>query len=198
MDALSQTDEEKSLPNNQELIALQTKRLHEVKIKSMNENLEKYDSKEKCTITNEDEVSLQKILKQEKKDKMKTAVIKPTYLTENSLKSLSSTPRNKVAPSTFEIPPLYEPKQRSSISLTLNQLLKTHFPPLVKQVVKDVPFPHLNAQEFFNVFFSDNAPYSYKEFQKTRGDVDIVYEKWDSTTAISFMCEDDKSEFFFN
>lgn len=52
-----------------------------------------------------------------------------------------------------------------------------NFPPLKTDVV-NAEFPGLNALEFFHVFFSDDAPYSFKEFQQTRGDVDITFGKW--------------------
>ena len=44
--------------------------------------------------------------------------------------------------------------------------------------MKDVLFPGLNALEFFEVYFADDAPYSFKEFQSTKGDIDIEYGKW--------------------
>lgn len=61
---------------------------------------------------------------------------------------------------------------------SLDVAMKQHFPPLQNRIVGDLEFPGLNAIEFFEVFFSDNAPYSLKEFQETRGDIDIVYSKW--------------------
>lgn len=52
-----------------------------------------------------------------------------------------------------------------------------HFPPLENQVVT-AEFPGLNALEFFHVFFSDHAPYSWKEFQQSMGDVEIEFGTW--------------------
>jgi hypothetical protein len=52
-----------------------------------------------------------------------------------------------------------------------------HFPPLENQLVT-AEFPGLNALEFFHVFFSDHAPYSWKEFQQSMGDVDIDFGTW--------------------
>jgi hypothetical protein len=52
-----------------------------------------------------------------------------------------------------------------------------HFPPLENQLVT-AEFPGLNALEFFHVFFSDHAPYSWKEFQQSMGDVDIEFGTW--------------------
>jgi len=56
--------------------------------------------------------------------------------------------------------------------------LSTQFPPLEDEVVTNVPFEGLNALEFFKVFMGDEAPFSFREFQAKRGDVDINYGKW--------------------
>jgi hypothetical protein len=45
-------------------------------------------------------------------------------------------------------------------------------------VATDVQFEGLNALEFFKVFIGDDAPYTFKEFQKQRGDIDIEYGSW--------------------
>lgn len=57
-------------------------------------------------------------------------------------------------------------------------LIDRHFPPLEKQVVDQVEFPGLHTEEFFRVFFADDAPYSMRDFQIKRGDVDVVYGEW--------------------
>mmetsp|Transcript_24613 Transcript_24613/g.34734 ORF Transcript_24613/g.34734 Transcript_24613/m.34734 type:complete len:798 (+) Transcript_24613:996-3389(+) len=62
----------------------------------------------------------------------------------------------------------------------LQEQIKKCFPELPNEVVKDVEFPGLSASDFFRVFFSDDAPYNFSEFQKNRGDVDISYGKWAS------------------
>eukprot|EP00979_Chaetoceros_neogracilis_P007064 scaffold1472_cov245-Chaetoceros_neogracile.AAC.7 len=65
---------------------------------------------------------------------------------------------------------------------SLDAAIVSHFPQLDTDVVS-AEFPGLNALEFFHVFFSDDAPYSYKEFQHTTGDVDIQYGKWKKSNA---------------
>ncbi len=62
--------------------------------------------------------------------------------------------------------------------LSTQQSLDRHYPPLEIRVVSEVEFMDLNTIEFFQVFFSDDAPYSMKDFQQKRGDVDIVYGTW--------------------
>ena len=62
--------------------------------------------------------------------------------------------------------------------LSTQQSLDRHYPPLEIRVVNQVEFHGLNTCEFFQVFFSDDAPYSMKDFQQKRGDVDVVYGLW--------------------
>jgi hypothetical protein len=64
-------------------------------------------------------------------------------------------------------------------------LLSRHFPPLQKRVVHEISFPNLHTAEFFRVFFADDAPYSMKDFQLKRGDVDVVYGNWVEPTIDS-------------
>jgi hypothetical protein len=56
--------------------------------------------------------------------------------------------------------------------------LSTHFPPLEDTILVSQKFQGLNALEFFSVFFGDDAPFSFQEFQRKRGDIDIEYGKW--------------------
>lgn len=98
--------------------------------------------------------------------------------------SSSITVQKEIALSNAAVGSLPPPPSEASTSfskdsiLTLDTLIKIHFPALETQLVKQVPFPGLNAEEFFDVFFSDEAPYSFKEFQKKRGDVDVEFGKW--------------------
>jgi hypothetical protein len=55
---------------------------------------------------------------------------------------------------------------------------REHYPSLKNQVVKDEEMLGLSAVQFFKVFFNDDAPYNFKEFQKKRGDIDIEYGAW--------------------
>jgi hypothetical protein len=56
--------------------------------------------------------------------------------------------------------------------------LEQQYPPLTNSVMDKEQFIGLNVVEFFNVFFADDAPYNFLEFQKKRGDTDIVYQPW--------------------
>ena len=61
--------------------------------------------------------------------------------------------------------------------------LTTQFPPLQNVILSDETFSGLNGLEFFHVFLSDEAPFSFYEFQTKRGDVHIEYESWQSRKA---------------
>lgn len=68
----------------------------------------------------------------------------------------------------------------SSSTSANSKLIDEHFPSLEICVIQSVELPYLNTtQQFFDVFFADDAPYSFRDFQKKRGDVDIVYGKWE-------------------
>jgi hypothetical protein len=73
----------------------------------------------------------------------------------------------------------------SASSIPTDQWLRKYFPDLEYSVVDNQEFPGLSASEFFQVFFSDDAPYSFMEFQKKRGDEDICYGAWREATSLS-------------
>ena len=54
-----------------------------------------------------------------------------------------------------------------------------HYPTLSNTAVENVELAGLNAIEFFRVFFANDAPYTYEEFQKKRNDKDIQYGCWE-------------------
>jgi len=83
-------------------------------------------------------------------------------------------------PSSPLMSPLAQTSKRHVTSF--DTAISSHFPQLETDVVS-AEFPGLNALEFFHVFFSDDAPYSYKEFQQTMGDVDIEFGKWMKSDA---------------
>lgn len=61
--------------------------------------------------------------------------------------------------------------------------IAANFTDLKHHVVTDRELIGLNVIEFFRVFFGDDAPYSFKEFQKKRGDLDINYGRWSDEVA---------------
>ena len=44
--------------------------------------------------------------------------------------------------------------------------------------IVDEEFSSLHAKEFFQIFFGDDAPFSFVDFQRQGGDLDIEYSKW--------------------
>jgi len=95
-----------------------------------------------------------------------------------------SSPVSNSKPPSIPIKPKVK-KQASTASASSStsansKLIDEHFPPLEICVIQSVELPYLNTtQQFFDVFFADDAPYSFRDFQKKRGDVDIVYGKWE-------------------
>lgn len=61
--------------------------------------------------------------------------------------------------------------------------------PLGHMICNKAEFSSLHAKKFFQIFFGDDAPFSFKDFQKQRGDVNIVYSPWAGTDKriISFQ-----------
>jgi len=57
-----------------------------------------------------------------------------------------------------------------------------NFPTLQHDIISGTTFDGLKATECFEVFFDDDAPFSFQQFQQKLGDIDIVYEKWEETT----------------
>jgi len=82
-------------------------------------------------------------------------------------------------------PPLKSASFRTRHVTPMDAAITAHFPPLETEVVT-AEFPGLNALEFFHVFLSDAAPYSFKEFQQTQGDVNIEYGQWRKNDLKSF------------
>ena len=96
------------------------------------------------------------------------------------------------------LPPTEPKKDKGQLTSKLTPLqaskppsiIDHHFPPLETCVVHDIELPGLNTAEFFQVFFADDAPYSMLSFQKKRGDVDIVYGRWEQCVVESNVDED--------
>eukprot|EP00588_Corethron_pennatum_P001270 CAMPEP_0194298112 /NCGR_PEP_ID=MMETSP0169-20130528/59983_1 /TAXON_ID=218684 /ORGANISM="Corethron pennatum, Strain L29A3" /LENGTH=667 /DNA_ID=CAMNT_0039048059 /DNA_START=643 /DNA_END=2646 /DNA_ORIENTATION=+ len=60
----------------------------------------------------------------------------------------------------------------------LPETLNRHFPPMTSTVVKGAKLPMIQGVEIFDIFLSDDAPFSFKQFQRDRGDVEIKYTEW--------------------
>ena len=66
-------------------------------------------------------------------------------------------------------------KQQTPEQYTLSE---EHFPKLEHHIITDRVFDGLKASECFELFFDDEAPFSFSQFQETMGDINISYEKW--------------------
>lgn len=56
--------------------------------------------------------------------------------------------------------------------------VEQHYPKLEQNTIAGYSFVGLNVVQFFIVFFADDAPYNFYEFQRRRGDEDIKYGSW--------------------
>ena len=69
--------------------------------------------------------------------------------------------------------------------------------PLEHMIVDNAQFSSLHAKDFFQIFFGDDAPFSFKDFQKQRGDLDIVYSPWgDSNQRVLTFLTPTRTPFF--
>ncbi|CAJ1945619.1 unnamed protein product [Cylindrotheca closterium] len=53
------------------------------------------------------------------------------------------------------------------------------YPPLAECAMENVTLVGLSALDFFNVFFADDAPFTFEELQRKRQDKHIVYGQWE-------------------
>mmetsp|Transcript_27425 Transcript_27425/g.80663 ORF Transcript_27425/g.80663 Transcript_27425/m.80663 type:complete len:517 (-) Transcript_27425:185-1735(-) len=110
-----------------------------------------------------------------KDGKSEAEMIIPKAVVESSVQSCSA--QHPVAPLDDGVHGYSDPIDLPAPSP--DEVLALHFPSLMCTAASDVPFPGLDAAEFFAVFFSDEAPYSLKEFHQNRGDTDISFGSWD-------------------
>ncbi|EJK67173.1 hypothetical protein THAOC_11832, partial [Thalassiosira oceanica] len=76
--------------------------------------------------------------------------------------------------------------RRTGEAATLSSsMVERHYPPLELCVASGVRLPGISSEDFFSVFFADDAPYSMKDFQLARGDVDIEYGPWTQVKGAS-------------
>lgn len=83
----------------------------------------------------------------------------------------------KDASSARTITMMNSPPNRKHLTF-MDPAILHYFPQLECQIVNEAKFPGINALEFFEVYFTDDAPYSFKEYQLTTGDIDVKYGKW--------------------
>ncbi len=129
-------------------------------------------------------------------DSQSFLLVNPSSLTTTATIKRSPSKRTGSTTSSTTSPPPPLVNFRNSID--------RYFPPLEICVIHSVKLPGLDStSQFFNVFFADDAPYSMKDFQKRRGDVDIVYEPWEDCCqcTTTMLVEDDgngKDELLFS
>jgi hypothetical protein len=62
------------------------------------------------------------------------------------------------------------------------------YPPLSTMALERVEFHGLNAKEFFNVFFSDSAPFGFEAFHNIRRDKNVHYGQWEKLERVQKPC----------
>eukprot|EP00980_Cylindrotheca_fusiformis_P027999 scaffold22575_cov141-Cylindrotheca_fusiformis.AAC.30 len=77
-------------------------------------------------------------------------------------------------------PPKTGPQHPSELETPQEALdwINLHYPPMTECAKENVTLAGLNALEFFDVFFANDAPFTFAELQRKRQDKNIEYGKW--------------------
>eukprot|EP00531_Pseudo-nitzschia_arenysensis_P014773 CAMPEP_0116141534 /NCGR_PEP_ID=MMETSP0329-20121206/14432_1 /TAXON_ID=697910 /ORGANISM="Pseudo-nitzschia arenysensis, Strain B593" /LENGTH=619 /DNA_ID=CAMNT_0003636721 /DNA_START=205 /DNA_END=2064 /DNA_ORIENTATION=- len=100
-------------------------------------------------------------------------------LQDESIKSKVAIAPSASIPSVIESPR----KAKSPKSFDASQWAKEHFPVLPIVALENVEFRGLNANEFFDVFFADDAPFGFPAFHILRRDKEVQYSCWNTGCA---------------
>ena len=86
-------------------------------------------------------------------------------------------------PSIIQSPPKGQIKIEDESSSTIDPIkfIKDNHPNLPAIALDHVEFRGLNANEFFDVFFADDAPFGFPAFHKLRSDKEVQYGTWDNS-----------------
>jgi hypothetical protein len=69
--------------------------------------------------------------------------------------------------------------------------------PMEHMMISKAEFSSLHARDFFKIFFGDDAPFCFKDFQKERGDINIEYSRWgDSVERVILFQTPTRTPFF--
>ncbi|KAL3915499.1 MAG: hypothetical protein SGILL_005624 [Bacillariaceae sp.] len=68
------------------------------------------------------------------------------------------------------------------------QWVQDFYPPLPTMALERIEFHGLNANEFFDVFFSDAAPFGFQAFHKIRRDKNVRYGLWETLEGVKKPC----------
>ena len=126
----------------------------------------------------------------EDEDPADEATVESSTTAEDPIAAHTFTPsegKPKTSASSAASPPQHQRMISDTTLMTLDnevpqvfpeEWFREHYPSLKNQVVNDEEMLGLSALQLFKVFFSDDAPYNFLEFQKKRGDIDIEYGAW--------------------
>ncbi len=104
-----------------------------------------------------------------------------TVSTVEELQDESNKAKVAIAPSA-SIPSVIESprKAKSPKSFDASQWMVENFPVLPIVALENVEFRGLNANEFFDVFFADDAPFGFPAFHILRRDKEVQYSPWNT------------------
>jgi hypothetical protein len=96
-------------------------------------------------------------------------------------------------PSIFQSPPKRQIQIEDESSSTIDPIkwIKDNHPNLSAIALDHVEFRGLNANEFFDVFFADDAPFGFPAFHKLRRDKEVQYGTWDNSIPTNNYPNDD-------
>ena len=93
-------------------------------------------------------------------------------------------PRTTVVATSTETPIRQILPSKSAINLGW---IDARYPPLDFAVIENQALDGLNVVQFFDVFFSDTAPYNFRDFQIQRGDKNVEYGTWKQVQDTSML-----------
>jgi len=96
-------------------------------------------------------------------------------------------------PSIIQSPPKGQTIVEDEPSSTIDPIkwIKDNHPNLPAIALDHVEFRGLNANEFFDVFFADDAPFGFPAFHKLRRDKEVQYGTWDNSIPTNNSLNDD-------
>jgi hypothetical protein len=96
-------------------------------------------------------------------------------------------------PSIIQSPPKGQTIVEDESSSTIDPIkwIKDNHPNLPAIALDHVEFRGLNANEFFDVFFADDAPFGFPAFHKLRRDKEVQYGTWDNSIPTNNSLNDD-------
>lgn len=117
------------------------------------------------------------------------SVLNPPIVTEIKEESMPLSPQSTTP--AMPLQSLHTAKSTATHIDTKSALewVQEYYPPLSElSSVDRVEFYGLNAKEFFEVFFADDAPFGFETFHKIRKDKAVEYGQWETLEQVQKPC----------